>query len=58
VELAVWRRRRTARRAAYAAGARRPGPEARTAYVAAEDQADAALESLSAHAEPRALLAA
>ena len=46
--LAVWRSAAQDARAAYAAWCATPGGRAHAAYLAAEDQADAALASLTA----------
>ena len=54
--VAVWRAAAQDARAAYAAWCATPGQRAHATYLAAEDQADAALESLHAVGEP--LLAA
>ena len=53
----VWRTAAQDARLAYADWCAMPGARTRAVYLAAEDQADAALESLHAHAEPRVLVA-
>ncbi len=55
---AVWRAAAQDARLAYADWCAAPGTGTHAIYLAAEDQADAALESLHADAEPRALAAA
>jgi len=54
---AVWRAAAQDARLAYAGWCAAPGARAHAIYLAAEDQADAALESLHADAEPRVLVA-
>ena len=56
--LVVWRGAAHDARTAYSAWCTSPGGAGHAAYLAAEDQADAALASLHTHAEPRVLLAA
>jgi len=55
---AVWRVAAQDARLAYADWCAAPGARTHAIYLAAEDQADAALESLHAGAEPRLLVAA
>ena len=56
--LAVWREAAHEARVAYADWCTAPGARSHAAYLAAEDQADAAQASLHALAEPRLLVAA
>jgi len=53
----VWRAAAQDARLAYAGWCAAPGAGTHAIYLAAEDQADAALESLHADAEPRVLVA-
>jgi hypothetical protein len=53
----VWRAAAQDARLAYAGWCAAPGAGTHAIYLAAEDQADAALESLHADAEPRMLVA-
>jgi hypothetical protein len=52
--IAIWRAAAQDARCAYAAWCATPGAPMHASYLAAEDQADAALASLHAHAEPLA----
>jgi len=54
--IAIWAAAAQDARLAYAEWCAAPGAPMRAAYLAAEDQADAALASLHAHAEPRGLV--
>jgi len=54
----VWRAAAQDARLAYADWCAAPGARTHATYLAAEDQADAALESLHVHAEPRVRAAA
>jgi len=56
--VAVWRVAAQDARLAFSDWCAAPGVLSHAAYLAAEDQADAALDSLQVHEEPRLLLAA
>ncbi len=56
--VAVWRAAAQDARVAYAAWCASPGARTHVAYLAAEDQSDAALASLRVQAEPHALVPA
>ena len=56
--VAIWRAAAQDARLAYAGWCSAPGATMHARYVAAEDQADAALASLRAQGEPRELAAA
>lgn len=56
--LAIWRAAAQDARLAYADWCSAPGSRSHAGYLAAEDQADAALASLHAHPEPREHVAA
>ncbi len=56
--VAIWRAAAQDARLAYADWCAAPGTPMHATYLAAEDQADAALASLHAHVEPRELAAA
>lgn len=56
--VAIWRAAAQDARLAYADWCAAPGVSMHAIYLAAEDQADAALASLDAHAEPRTLVTA